>query len=138
MGDRSIDHQLPESRGGSDDLKNLVYACLPCNINKSDRTVQEFRALKDGIKFFAEREEGRQFVTRPSDPRVPNRHQQVTNKPAGATNSPKNPSQMSPEPAFEPSLTVHKDKDLIEFAIKESRRTKRDSDEILAELRAQA
>ena len=37
------DHQLPKSRGGSDNLDNLVAACARCNIRKRNRTVEEFR-----------------------------------------------------------------------------------------------
>jgi hypothetical protein len=32
----TIDHFQPVSRGGSDDLENLVYACHNCNTFKSD------------------------------------------------------------------------------------------------------
>lgn len=31
-----IDHSNPKSRGGSDYLRNLVPACIPCNREKSD------------------------------------------------------------------------------------------------------
>lgn len=105
LDDRTIDHQTPKSRGGDDDLKNLVYACLPCNLKKSDRTLPEYRTLKNNAKFFAESDEGRQYVTRPTDPRVPNGRQGVTSKPEGVTNGPKIVSQMSPEPSLDPSVT---------------------------------
>lgn len=39
----TIDHWIPESRGGSDDLSNLVLACKPCNEWKDDLTGDEFR-----------------------------------------------------------------------------------------------
>ncbi len=32
----------PVSRGGSDELDNLVTACLRCNLAKYNRTVSEF------------------------------------------------------------------------------------------------
>lgn len=32
-----IEHILPRSRGGSDDLDNLALACPRCNLHKSDR-----------------------------------------------------------------------------------------------------
>ena len=35
------DHVLPSSRGGSDNLSNLVAACKSCNNKKSDRTPGE-------------------------------------------------------------------------------------------------
>lgn len=33
---------LPISRGGTNDLDNLVLACQPCNVNKGDKTLDEF------------------------------------------------------------------------------------------------
>lgn len=36
-----IDHVVPQSRGGTDALSNLVFACQPCNIAKGDRTPEE-------------------------------------------------------------------------------------------------
>lgn len=39
----SLDHLFPLSRGGSNNLPNLVTACLPCNISKGDRTPEEWR-----------------------------------------------------------------------------------------------
>lgn len=37
-----IDHVLPWSRGGTNDLLNLVVACASCNRSKSDRTPEEW------------------------------------------------------------------------------------------------
>jgi hypothetical protein len=37
-----IEHQLPRALGGRDDEMNLVAACVPCNLGKSDRTAIEF------------------------------------------------------------------------------------------------
>lgn len=31
-----VDHIHPESKGGTDDPKNLIAACQPCNLGKSD------------------------------------------------------------------------------------------------------
>jgi hypothetical protein len=42
----SIDHMVPVSRGGSNAYGNVVPACKPCNNNKSDQTVAEFRLRK--------------------------------------------------------------------------------------------
>lgn len=39
----SIDHFLPTSQGGADDLSNLVPACRPCNSCKCTRTPDEAR-----------------------------------------------------------------------------------------------
>lgn len=36
-----IDHILPQSRGGSDAITNLVLACQPCNTTKGNRTPEE-------------------------------------------------------------------------------------------------
>lgn len=35
-GPLTVDHHQPRSRGGSDDLENLVYCCHRCNTLKSD------------------------------------------------------------------------------------------------------
>ena len=43
--DFCVDHAIPRSRGGGDELENLVPACWTCNNRKGDRTVEEFRAL---------------------------------------------------------------------------------------------
>src|SRR4051812_45331434 len=34
-----IEHIVPESSGGPDELSNLCLACPSCNLHKSDRTV---------------------------------------------------------------------------------------------------
>lgn len=44
-----IDHDIPRSRGGSDDESNLVAACRNCNRSKGTKTGAEFR------RFLAER-----------------------------------------------------------------------------------
>ncbi|WP_394791510.1 HNH endonuclease [Rhodoferax sp.] len=41
-----VEHQLPRALGGDDTGLNLVAACVPCNLAKSDRTAIEFVALK--------------------------------------------------------------------------------------------
>jgi HNH endonuclease len=33
-----VEHTVPSSRGGTDDLANLAWACPACNLHKSDRT----------------------------------------------------------------------------------------------------
>lgn len=33
----TVDHRIPVSRGGTNAESNLLTACLPCNIGKSDR-----------------------------------------------------------------------------------------------------
>lgn len=39
-----IEHQMPQALGGTGDAGNLVAACAPCNLAKSDRTAIEFVA----------------------------------------------------------------------------------------------
>lgn len=39
------DHDVPLSRGGTDDIRNIVPACLPCNRRKHAKTGAEFVAL---------------------------------------------------------------------------------------------
>jgi len=41
-----VDHLEPHSKGGSDDLTNLVTACRDCNSGKSDRRVADDSAVK--------------------------------------------------------------------------------------------
>lgn len=38
-----LDHMKPKSRGGSNEDENLVAACAACNIQKRDKTVEEYR-----------------------------------------------------------------------------------------------
>lgn len=37
-----VEHMLPRALGGADEASNLVAACVPCNLSKSDRTAVEF------------------------------------------------------------------------------------------------
>ncbi len=41
MGDLTIDHVVPRSRGGRSTWENCVLACVECNKRKADRTVEE-------------------------------------------------------------------------------------------------
>lgn len=41
---RTVDHRVPRSRGGSDGLGNLVFACFACNQRKRDRAEEDFLA----------------------------------------------------------------------------------------------
>lgn len=38
----ALDHAIPVSRRGSNHLNNLVWACVPCNSAKRDKTYDEF------------------------------------------------------------------------------------------------
>lgn len=40
-GELTLDHVLPQSRGGPDTWENLVAACTPCNQRKANRTPDE-------------------------------------------------------------------------------------------------
>lgn len=44
----TVDHRTPLSRGGSNNMCNLVAACFACNNRKADRTAEEFLAQDDG------------------------------------------------------------------------------------------
>lgn len=46
----SVDHRVPRSRGGGDEIENLTTACCSCNSRKSTRTEQEYRAILEGGK----------------------------------------------------------------------------------------
>lgn len=40
--DYHIDHKLPVSRGGTNDLENLAISCPHCNLSKHTKTAEEF------------------------------------------------------------------------------------------------
>lgn len=40
----SVDHIIPESKGGTDELDNLIAACMNCNMKKGDRSYESFRS----------------------------------------------------------------------------------------------
>lgn len=44
-----VDHIIPTSRGGTDDLSNLTPACTSCNTSKGDRLPEEWLALRGGV-----------------------------------------------------------------------------------------
>ncbi len=38
-----FDHILPHSRGGTNDLENIVVTCAPCNFGRMDNLLSELR-----------------------------------------------------------------------------------------------
>lgn len=41
-----LDHIVPFSKGGSDDIDNLATSCRHCNRQKRDKSLEEFRRWK--------------------------------------------------------------------------------------------
>ena len=44
----SLDHVIPQSKGGSHEPENLVCCCKSCNSSKRDRTPEEWMEAKNG------------------------------------------------------------------------------------------
>ena len=49
-GIRTIDHLIPQARGGSNSWYNKVWCCFKCNNEKSDMTEKEYRRYKTYAK----------------------------------------------------------------------------------------
>ena len=47
---KHIDHIVPRSRGGYDELENFALACQYCNLAKKDRSLEEFIEWLNAIK----------------------------------------------------------------------------------------
>jgi len=45
----SVDHIIPISLGGSDELDNLTGACISCNKRKKNHTLESFRTLQSRL-----------------------------------------------------------------------------------------
>ena len=45
----TIDHIIPQSKGGKDNLENTIPSCQLCNSQKSNRSVEEFRIFLETI-----------------------------------------------------------------------------------------
>lgn len=46
----SLDHLVPRSRGGGNDIENLVLACLSCNLEKADLNAEEYLAIRSALQ----------------------------------------------------------------------------------------
>ena len=42
----SIDHVMPLAKGGKHELANLLPACMPCNMEKHDMTLEQWQTKK--------------------------------------------------------------------------------------------
>ncbi len=49
-GPLEIEHRVPLSRGGTNDISNIVPACRGCNARKHDKTDEEFRAATGRLR----------------------------------------------------------------------------------------
>jgi len=52
-----VDHIIPLSRGGTDNLENLVWACQSCNSSKGDMTLQEWRSKQETDRLIEKRKQ---------------------------------------------------------------------------------
>lgn len=41
----TVDHVVPRSKGGGNELSNLMASCRTCNTSKASRSVEEFRLV---------------------------------------------------------------------------------------------
>jgi 5-methylcytosine-specific restriction endonuclease McrA len=48
--DIHIEHKIPLSRGGSNNIENIVLSCAPCNLSKGTKTHEEFLATKTEVE----------------------------------------------------------------------------------------
>lgn len=47
-----FDHRQPLSKGGTNEIKNIVLSCTKCNQKKNDKTEEEFiQLLRNGVLF---------------------------------------------------------------------------------------
>lgn len=48
--DKTLDHKLPVTRGGTNSKENLVVACRSCNCSKNNKTEEEYKRWKNENK----------------------------------------------------------------------------------------
>lgn len=59
----TVDHVLPLSQGGDKyDTKNCIVSCYPCNNNRGDLSVSEYRRRKESAKKKRERRDPRDVL----------------------------------------------------------------------------
>jgi 5-methylcytosine-specific restriction endonuclease McrA len=46
FGEYHLEHMLPITRGGLNDIENLAIACADCNLSKGDKTFNEWAAVR--------------------------------------------------------------------------------------------
>lgn len=51
-----VEHVIPRSVGGTEDVTNLAWACPSCNLHKSDRVSVTFAGSPDPVTLFNPRE----------------------------------------------------------------------------------
>ena len=56
LGPFHLEHVVPSSLGGSDELENLAWACAACNLSKSDRVWVSDPLSGEAVAIFSPRE----------------------------------------------------------------------------------
>lgn len=52
----TLDHVIPLTRGGGYERSNLVFSCQPCNEEKGDKSLEQYRTFKGITLFWGERQ----------------------------------------------------------------------------------
>jgi hypothetical protein len=45
----NVDHVIPVSKGGTNDMENLVTSCFECNSGKSNRSLNDLKSVKNTV-----------------------------------------------------------------------------------------
>ncbi len=51
----TLDHIIPLANGGKNHQSNMVFSCLPCNQEKGDKSLEQYRAFSGITLFWGER-----------------------------------------------------------------------------------